>query len=359
MIRPFRMRKKDIGAFPGELIYEGDSSAKKTKITVFDYDQNTFSEQEVTPEECFQFKNKPTITWLNIDGIHDIPLMEKIGRHFEIHSLTLEDILNTQQRAKIEVYENYVFIVVKMLKYDHDTAKVDIEQVSLILTENCVISFQEKEGDVFTPIRDRIRQGKGRVRRMKADYLAYSLLDAIVDNYFLILEAISEALGKREEELTDNPSYEILHAIHKLRSEIIYLRKAVWPLRDVTANLDRGEIELIGDDTRVFLRDLYDHTIQVIDSVETFRDMSSGLLDLYLSSISNRMNEIMKVLTLTASIFIPISFIAGLYGMNFNPAASKWSMPELNTPYGYVMVLGVMLSIVIGMLIFFKRKKWL
>ncbi len=246
-----------------------------------------------------------------------------------------------------------------MLSYDHAKREIDIEQVSIVFNDTCVLSFQEREGDVFSPLRERIRQAKGKVRKQGADYLAYCLLDAIIDNYFLILEALSERIEKEEENLANDPPSHILHDIHRLKSEIIYLRKAVWPLRDVMANLYRSELKLIHDNTKIYLRDLYDHIAHIIDTIETFRDMVSGLLDLYLSSMSYRMNEVMKVLTLTATIFIPLTFIVGVYGMNFNPEVSRWNMPELNMPYGYLIIWFIMICVAIGMIGFFKKKKWL
>jgi magnesium transporter len=359
MKRLFSMNKRKVGVPPGTLLYHGDSQSKKTKITVFDYDQDHYNELEVSTDDCCRFKDERTVSWINVDGVHDVAVIEKLGKSFDIHGLTLEDILNTAQRPKFEEFESYVFIVTKMLRYDHVKDEINIEQVSIVFNETCVLSFQESEGgDVFTALRERIRQAKGRVRRLGADYLAYSLLDAIVDNYFLILEALSERIEKKEEELAHTPDNNILHDIHKIKGEIIYLRRAVWPLRDVMSNLYRSELKMIKEGTKIYFRDLYDHIAHIIDTVETFRDMVSGLLDLYLSSMSYRMNEVMKVLTLTATIFIPLTFVVGVYGMNFNTETSRWNMPELNMPYGYVFVWIIMICVAGGMLLFFKKKKW-
>ncbi|MFC1699888.1 magnesium/cobalt transporter CorA [Candidatus Omnitrophota bacterium] len=324
------------------------------------YDEKEFQEKEIkTVEESFHFRDTSTVTWINIDGIHDVKIIEKIGSHFGFHPLMMEDIVNTGQRPKLEDFESYIFIVLKMLYFDEKAGEINAEQVSLIIGSNFVISFQEKEGDVFNPLRERIRSAKGRIRKTDADYLAYSLLDAIVDNYFLILEKSGEKIGAIEEKVVANPAPRTLQIIHQLKRDIIFLRKSVWPLREVVNILERSESKLIKKATRIFLRNVYDHTIQVIDTIETYRDMVSGILDIYLSSVSNRMNEVMKVLTIIATIFIPLTFIAGIYGMNFNSEASAWNMPELNWKFGYLASLGVMAVVALVMMAYFKRKKWL
>jgi magnesium transporter len=355
MDRLIKKRSEKAGLPPGTLVHIGEKKTEKTKITIIDYDEAQFEEKEAkTIEECFPFKDKPTTTWINIEGVHELAIIEKIGEHFGLHPLLLEDIANTEQRPKMEDYGEYIFIVLKMLFHDDKTNEVKAEQVSLILGSNFVISFQEGiKGDVFDPVRERIRNGKGRTRKMRSDYLAYALVDAIVDNYFLILEKLGEKIEDIEEELVTNPASETLRGIHHLKREMIFLRKSVWPLREVLSCLERGESFLIHATTRIYLRDVYDHTIQIIDTIETFRDMLSGMLDIYLSSISNRMNQIMKVLTIIATIFIPLTFIVGIYGMNFE------YMPELKWRWGYFAVLLVMLIVGIGMLIQFKKKKWL
>jgi len=349
-----KVAKKKIGLPPGTLVHVGEKKAEKVRIRIIDYDEAQFEEKEAkTVEECFPFKDTPTVTWINIDGLHDIEIIEKIGKHFGLHPLLLEDILNTEQRPKMEDHEDYLFIVLKMLYYDEEKHDITAEQVSIILGSNFVISFQEQEGDVFKFIRERIRNGKGRIRKVGSDYLAYALVDAIVDNYFIILEKLGEKIEEMEEELVTNPTPETLQTIHHLKREMIFLRKSVWPLREVISALERGEPTLIHESTGIYLRDLYDHTIQVIDSIETFRDMVSGMLDIYLSSISNRMNEVMKVLTIIATIFIPLTFIAGIYGMNFQ------YMPELGWHWGYPAVWFVICAIFIVMLVYFKRKRWM
>jgi len=340
------------GLPPGTLVHIGERKAEQVKITIIDYDESQVQEKIAEKiEECFPFKDKPTVTWINIDGIHKVEVIEKIGNCFNLHPLILEDILNTGQRPKIEDFGEHIFLVLKMLYYLEK--EITIEQVSLILGPNFVISFQEREGDVFNNIRERIRNNKGRIRKMGADYLAYSLLDAIVDGYFVILEKVGEEIEDIEEKLIKNPTPKTVQIIHNLKREMISLRKSVWPLREVVGVLERGESSLIKKTTGVYLRDVYDHTIQVIDTIETYRDMISGMLDIYLSSISNRMNEVMKILTIIATIFIPLTFIAGIYGMNFR------FMPELGWRLGYPAVLFIMVIIGIVMLFYFRRKKWL
>lgn len=345
---------KKAGLPPGTLVYVGKKRDEIVKITIIDYDEKHFEEKEVKKvEECLPFKDKPTVTWINIDGIHQVDIIEAIGKHFGVHPLVLEDIVNTGQRPKMEDFGNYLFVVLKMIYYDEKEDEIKTEQVSLLISQNFVISFQEREGDVFNSIRERIRGSKGRIRKMGADYLAYALMDSVVDNYFVIIEKVGEKLEGMEEELVKNTTPETLQAIHSLKRNMIFLRKSVWPLREVIGGLERGESKLVQEPTQIYFRDVYDHTIQVMDAIETSRDMLSGMLDIYLSSVSNRMNEVMKVLTIIATIFIPLTFIAGIYGMNFQ------NMPELGWRWGYFAVLIVMVSIGISMLAYFKRKKWL
>jgi magnesium transporter len=342
------------GLPPGTLVHVGEQRTEKTKITIIDYDEDQFQETQCkTIEECFDYKDKPTVTWINIDGIHQVDIIEKVGKHFDFHPLLLEDIANTEQRPKAEDFDDYVFIVLKMLYYDAKEGEIIAEQVSMVLGSNYVLSFQEREGDAFNRVRERIRNSKGRIRRKGPDYLAYALLDAVIDSYFGILEKFGVYIEGMEEELITEPEPKTLQKIHALKREMISLRKSIWPIREVVSGLERGGSGLIKEDTHIYLRDAYDHTIQVIDTIETYRDMLSGLLDLYMSSMSNRMNEVMKVLTIIATIFIPLTFIAGLYGMNFH------NMPELGWGMGYPLTLVVMISIVIVMLFYFRSKKWL
>ena len=348
------VRSSGIGLPPGSLVYRGEKPAGPVKITLLDYDASHLEEREIRQvEECFQFKDEPPVTWVNVDGLHEADIIEKIGRHFDVHPLSLEDIMHTEQRPKMEDFDDYIFIIFKMFYHDAAADHLKTEQVSLLLGPTWVISFQEEEGDVFEPIRQRIRNAKGRIRKMGADYLAYALMDAVVDNYFLVLEKIGERVEDIEEEVVSDPDPETLQHIHRLKRELILLRKSVWPLREVIGGMERAETDLIDQKTGIYLRDVYDHTIQIIDTIETFRDMVSGMLDIYLSSVSNRMNEVMKVLTVIATIFIPLTFIAGVYGMNFA------HMPELDWRWSYPLVWLTMTVIAVAMLIYFRRKEWL
>jgi magnesium transporter len=342
-----------IGLPPGPLVHIGERRIEESKITVIDYDTGTLQERSnVTLEGCIPFKEKPTVTWFNVTGIHDVQLIENLGKIFNLHPLLLEDILHTDQRPKVEDFDDYLFIILKMLSYDEEKNEMQAEQTSLVLGANFVLSFQESEGDIFDPVRERIRNGKGHIRSSGSDYLAYALIDAIVDNYFLILEKIGDRIEILQEDVLSDPGPETLQHIQKIKRDMIFLRKSIWPLREAISLLQRLESPLITEGVGIYLRDVYDHTIQVIDSIETFRDMASGTLDVYLSSLSNKMNEVMKVLTIIATIFIPITFIVGVYGMNF-----KW-MPELEWHWGYPAVWLVMISIGVFMLISFKRKNW-
>ncbi len=354
MVRFIKKSASTRGLPPGSIIHVGEKKTEKIKISIIDYSIGKYDEREVEKvEECFQFKLKPTVTWINVDGLHDVEVIKKLGDCFDIHPLVLEDIVNTDQRPKMEDFEKYIFCVIKMLYIDDKTHEVQSEQVSLILGKKYVISFQEKVGDVFNSVRERIRKGKGRIRKMDSDYLAYSLFDAIIDNYFIILEKIGEKVETIEQKVVSDPEPEILQQIYNLKREMIYLRKSVWPLREVINGLLREESKLIKKGTHIYLRDLYDHTIQVIDTIETFRDMISGMLDIYMSSVSNKMNEVMKVLTIFAAIFIPLTFIAGVYGMNF------YYMPELSLPWAYPAVWIVIICVGVSLLFYFRHKKWL
>lgn len=354
------MRRRDeIRRMKEDTIKEDSGEEKKEipdsiTISLIDYDSKNVEEKKIECiEDIIPYRDKKTVTWINIDGVHDFKLIEKIGSHFKIHHLLIEDIMNTGQRPKMEDFEDYIFIILKMLDYDKALDVVDVEQVSLIMGDNYVISFQEKKGDVFDSIRERIRSSKGRIRNRGTDYLVYAIMDTIVDNYFVILEELSGRTEEIEEELLQSPTSETLQIIHATKREVVYLRKSVWPLREVLNNMDRIETPLIDESTNIYFRDVYDHTIQVVDVVESVRDMVGGMMDIYLSSVSNRMNEVMKVLTIFASIFIPLTFVAGVYGMNFR------YMPELDWKWGYFSTLGFMVVIGVTMLFYFKRKDWL
>jgi len=354
MTRLIKKISKTIGLPPGTLVHVGEEKTEKVRITLIDYDETNIKESKIESiEDVFSFKDKPTVTWVNIDGVHRTDIIQKIDTHFGIHPLVLEDIVNTGQRPKMEDYGDYLFVVLKMMYCEKEGEDIIFEQVSIILGPNYVISFQEKEGDVFEAVRERIRGSKGRIRKMGADYLAYSLLDAIIDNYFVILEQFGMKIEELEDKLLGSVDQKMARSIHDIKRNMIFLRKQIWPLREVISGFQRNESKLIKKATGIYLRDVYDHTIQVIDTIESFRDTLSGLHDIYLSSISNRMNEIMKVLTIFAAIFIPLTFMAGIYGMNFE------FMPELKWKYGYFILLGLMAFVGIGLAVYFKKKKWL
>jgi magnesium transporter len=349
-----KKRSKKIGLPPGTLVHIGERKSERTKIRVVEYDEVNFQERELeSMEECFLFKEAPSVTWIRVEGLHEVEILEKLGNCFGLHPLLMEDILNTDQRPKMEDYGEDLFIVLKMLSYEERTGEIGAEQVSLVLRSNAVLSFAEKEGGLLDSIQERIRGGKGRLRKMGADYLAYTLLDIIVDHYFAILEKLGERIETLEEKVIANPTTQTLMKIQKLKKEMIFLRRWVWPLREVISGLERGESLKIQESTRFYLRDVYDHTIQVMDTIEIFRDMLSGMMDIYLSSVNNRMNAVMKVLTIIATIFMPLTFLAGVYGMNFK------HMPELEWTWSYPLLWVLMILIATFMLISFRKKKWL
>jgi len=341
------------GLPPGTLIHIGEKHAERAKVTLCEYDESHFNDTEIhTLEGLMPPPARKTVTWIHIDGLQDVHLLEQMGIVFGIHPLILEDILNTDQRPKLEDHGDYLYIVLKRFHMDQDSRIVP-EQVSIVLGPNYLISLQEKEGKLLEPVRERLRNDRGRLRKGGADYLAHALLDGIVDGYFSILDHFGEEIETLEEALMGRPSPETLRAIEIFKRELVLLRKAVWPLREVVGNLSRSDSPLIRESSILYFRDISDHTVQVIDTIETYRDTLSGMLDIYLSSMSNRMNEVMKVLTVIATIFMPLSFLAGVYGMNFK------HMPELEWPWGYFALWGVMMVIAFVMLIFFRRKKWL
>ena len=347
-------RSKKIGLPPGTLVHVGEEFIEKSKISVIDYDETSCQEKEITNvSDLTPFKDSRTTTWINVDGIHDVTSVEALGELFHLHPLVLEDIVNATQRPKIEDAGDYLFIVLKVLDYNEESDEIALRQLSLVLGPTVLLSFQEREGDLFNPVKERLKGGNVRIRKGGADYLAYSLIDTVVDNYFAILEKLSEKMEVMEEELVKNPGRETLQGIHRMKTDMIYLRRSIWPLREVVNTLGRGESALIKDSTLPYLRDVYDHTIHAIDTLETFRDIVSGMLDIYLSSVSYKLNEIMKVLTIIATIFIPLTFLSGWYGMNFK------DMPELAWRWGYPMVIGIALTMATTMLIYFWRKNWL
>ncbi len=339
---------------PGSVIYVGDGSPSPTSVSVIDFTEADVMEKKgITLEECMTLRDNPSITWLNFSGLADVEQIKKVGDIFGLHPLVMEDILHMGQRPKLELYDKYVYLVAKMIYRGDSGKEVTYEQLSIVMGKNYVLTFQEKEGDVFNNIRERIKGNKGRLRKSGADYLVYSLLDAVVDNYFPALEKIGDLVEEIEERLSDEPEQDVLSDIYRLKREVLFLRKSIWPIREVVAAMMRQDIELVSAYTNTYLRDVYDHSIQVMDVVETYTDMLSELTDVYMSTVSNRMNEIMKTLTIIATIFIPLTFIVGLYGMNFK------YMPELTNELAYPVVLVFMAGISGMMLVYFRRKGWL
>jgi len=291
--------------------------------------------------------------------LHEQVILKQIEKHFNIHLLVMEDILNTVQRPKIEIFDDYIFVVAKMIYFDEEEYKLDIEQISLILDDNYIICFQEKRGDFFNPLRERIKNSMGRIRKSGVDYLAYAILDMIIDNYFIVLEKMDDEIEIIDEQISEDSGPELSQKINSLKRLLISLRKNTWPLREVVNTMTRGDLPYFKKATFPFLHDLHDHVIQVIDTTESHREIVTGLMDMYMSNMSNRMNEVMKVLTIIATIFIPLSFLAGVYGMNFDTDASRFNLPELHYKYGYVLFWSLVVLISGGLLVFFKRKKWL
>jgi magnesium transporter len=352
MLRPTEGISAKAGLPPGTPVHVGEKRDEPVELQVIDYNEDEVKEATLrTVEECASYAGTSTVSWINVTGVHDVGLLDELGKAYGLHPLVVEDIANTTQRPKADDYEDLLYVSLKMLSPGQ--GKVEVEQVSLVLGRNHVLSFQEKAGDVFDPVRIRIREGRGRIRRMGADYLLCCLLDAVVDGYFSVCEFLSERVEPLHDQLLEEPTPETLSEVHALRQETLALRKSVWPLREVANRLERLESPLICDETRLYLRDVYDHTVQIIETIESYRDTIGGLADLYLSSVSNRMNEVMKVLTIIATIFIPLSFVAGVYGMNFA------NMPELGWQWGYPAALAVMATVAVGMLIYFRRRKWL
>ncbi|MBT8180434.1 MAG: magnesium/cobalt transporter CorA [Eudoraea sp.] len=342
------------GLAPGTVVYVGKKAGKDLFIDVFDYNKDYLDEKKLKNiEEVFSFENKDTITWININGLNHIKEIEKLGKDFMLHPLILEDIANTQQRPKLEEHEEYIFVVLKMLYFDKDQ-NLKFENISFVQGSSYVLSFQEADGDVFNAVRDRLRNSKGRVRSNGADYLLYVLMDAIVDNYFNLMEVMGEKIEELEENLfEEKPKKDLILEIHGLKREILKIRRAVYPLREVVNHIDKVDTSLITEKTQLYLRDLYDHVIQVSESIDIQRELIWSLMDMHMTTISNRMNEVMKVLTIMATIFIPLTFIAGIYGMNFE------NIPELKFKYGYFVLWGVMVVVFLAMLYYFKRKEWI
>ncbi|MEX1192564.1 MAG: magnesium/cobalt transporter CorA [Brumimicrobium sp.] len=351
--RKHHTKKSKLGLAPGSLIFTGEQKMDNVEIEIIQFNETSIENKSFENiEGALKFaKSNDQISWLNIDGLHDVEIVEKVMQHHNLHRLSGEDILSIGQRPKLDEYANYIHVVLRMFMLNNN--EIEDEQITFILTDKCLITFQEKTGDVFNFVRKRLFEGKGQIRSRGADYLMYAIIDSVVDHYFVILEHFGDKIEDLEIELLEHPTNEVLKKLHLLRREALQLRRTVYPLREVVNRLEKQESNLIQPETKLFIRDLYDHTIQVIETIEVFRDSASGLLDLYMNSVSNKMNEIMKLLTIISTIFIPLTFIAGVYGMNFE------NMPELGYRYGYGIAMLVMFVLAVVMIIFFKRKKWL
>ena len=350
---------KKAGMPPGSLVYIGPDRTAPVMVDIVDYDEKELHEvHDASLDDAIQYRDRPTITWINVSGVHDVSVIDKLGQEYGIHPLVLEDIVNTSQRPKLEDHGDFLAMMIKMMRPGNG-GNIIAEQVCLVVTGNKLLSFQELPDDAFDSVRDRLRRLVTRSRFMTTDYLAYSLLDSIADGYFAILETLGEQLEKLEEELTEEPKREHVKRLHTLKRELLMMRKRTWPLREAISNLLSTDSPLIHKETLLYWRDLHDHIMQIIDTIETFREMSSSLLDIYLSSVSNRMNEVIKVLTVIATIFIPLGFLASVYGMNFDPAASPFNMPELTMRYGYILFWVMAALICGGLLWLFRRKKWI
>jgi magnesium transporter len=345
-------RSKKTGMSPGTLIHIGELRTETVGITLFNYSGAQCEERTVADPTEVHLPADETVTWVNVGGIHKVEVLEAFGKQFSLHPLLLEDIANTDQRPKLDDYETYFFLVMKMLAMT-DRGDILVEQVSFVLGRNYVLSFQENGTDVFHPVRDRLRGGKGRMRHNGSDYLLYALVDAVVDQYFAVLEALGEQIESLQERVMADPNPDTLKHIHAMKRQLLFVRRAVWPLREATNSLSRSECPFLHEPTRIFFRDVCDHVVQIVDTIETLREMVSASLDMYLSSVSYRLNAVMRVLTVITTIFMPLSFIASIYGMNFE------HMPELKWEWGYPVVLGVMGLVAAGMLIGFRQRKWL
>jgi len=351
MVKVIRIKSKKEDIAKGAISSLVEKSSKKAKIWVFEYDEVSFKESHPEGSEDLVLPKEGTTKWINIDGLHDKELIEKVCSNFNIHPLVVKDILNNEVRPKTDDLGDYIFVVMEMLYQEKD--EIIIEHLSIILGKNFVLTFQERIGDVFDPIRDQIRTGKGRLRKSPPDYFAYKILDAVINNYFVILDSLRERIENIEENVVLDPNPEMLKVIHLLKKELVFIRKLVWPVRELVNDLQNSESPLIEETTTIYLKDLYYHVLRVVDTIELIHDIVSDTLDIYLSSISVKTNDVMKVLTVIATIFMPLTFLVGVYGMNFH------DMPELSTSWGYPLVWLISMVISAIMLYYFWRKKWL
>jgi magnesium transporter len=343
-----------VGLPPGSIVYVGEQKVEKVKITLAEYDEKDFESYEINSvEEVEQYTNTPRVTWINVCGLHETDYIKQIGEKFDIHSLVLEDILNTETRPKIEITDNYIFISMKMLSYNAEQRDMGSEQVSFILGKNFLFSFLEKSDEIFDPIRKRISSETAKIRKRQCDYLLYALMDVVVDHYFLMLEQVEEEINQLDDEVINQTDKSQIEKIYKLKTKLLLARRSIYPVREICNKLIREETDLINDKIQPFLKDLLDHIIQITESTELLREITISLMETHLSMMSNKMNEVMKVLTIIATIFIPLTFVAGIYGMNFE------YMPELGWRWAYFAVWGVMIVVTIALLLFFRRRKWL
>jgi len=354
MARFLVKKEKTIGQVPGEPIFIGEQKVSKTTIQMIDYNKHTVTDIELNDiQEAIKQKDTSTVTWININGLHDTALIEKIGQAFNLHSLILEDIVNTGQRPRLEEYDDCLYIVLRMMFYQPQLGTVQSEQLTILLGKTYLLTFQEKPGDVFNPVRERIKKQKGRIRKVGTDYLAYALLDTIIDNYLVIIERLGDKIEDIEDDILKNQDNTVLSKINSYKREMNYLSKTIRPAKEFILQLSKLDSDLIKDSTRPFFRDLLDLASQAVETIDTYRDMLSDYLSIYNSQANNKLNEIMKFLTIFSAIFIPITFIVGVYGTNFD------ILPELHFKYAYFVMWAVMVIVVLGMLRFFKHKKWL
>lgn len=349
-----KIQRKKSGMPPGSVVFVGNRKVEKIQIHYLQYDAEKISDEVFDNQNEVVFKPslEENVDWYDVRGLHDTELIESLGKTFQIHSLVLEDVVHTYQRPKFEEYENGNFIVFRALRFDHEKMEVKTEQIAVFFRKGLLLSFQENETDLFESVRNRVNAGKGKVRQKGADYLVYALIDSVVDNYFLVLDEVQEYIEEIESKLLKTPEATNKEEIHFLKKELLTMRKSVAPLREAISRFSKSDSEFIEENTQMYIRDLYDHTIQITDLVETYRDVLNGLHDLYISEISMQMNKVMQVLTIITTIFVPLGFLAGLYGMNFE------NIPELHHPNGYFILLSVMATIAIGLIFYFKKMRW-
>ena len=348
-----RRTSSKIGLPPGSIVYLGEKRVEKVTIKVTEYDEANAETYEIkSVEEIDPFTDTPQVTWVSVCGLHETDFLKQIGEKFKVHPLVLEDILNPDTRPKIEVTDDYLFIVMKLVLFNPEQKILETEQVSFILGRSFLFSFSERTDDIFNPVKERISSQLGKIRKRGSDYLLYALMDVVVDNYFLALEKTEERIELLDDEVINRPDQSQIQSIYNLRNLLLIMRKSIWPSREIVNQLIKDDSDLLDESIEPYLRDLYDHTIHITETIEQQREITNSLMEIYLSMMSNKMNEVMKVLTIIATIFIPLTFIVGIYGMNFS------NMPEMEWPWAYLAVWGVMIAVVIGMIFYFRKKDW-